>query len=31
MAMVSFDLLGTILRWRYLDHAAHLGGVLFGM
>jgi hypothetical protein len=29
--MVSFDLLGTIMRWRYLDHSAHLGGVLFGM
>jgi rhomboid-like protein len=31
ISMVSFDLLGTIMRWRYLDHSAHLGGVLFGM
>ncbi|CAF1633161.1 unnamed protein product, partial [Adineta ricciae] len=31
IAMVSFDLLGTIMRWRYLDHSAHLGGVLFGI
>ncbi|UJR13349.1 hypothetical protein I4U23_000367 [Adineta vaga] len=31
IGMVSFDLLGTIMRWRYLDHSAHLGGVLFGI
>jgi rhomboid-like protein len=31
ISMVSFDLVGTIMRWRYLDHSAHLGGVLFGM
>ncbi|CAF1578297.1 unnamed protein product [Adineta steineri] len=31
ISMVSFDLLGTIMRWRYLDHSAHLGGVLFGI
>jgi len=29
--MVCFDLVGTIMQWRYLDHSAHLGGVLFGM
>ena len=22
---------GIILRWRVLDHAAHLGGLLFGI
>jgi len=31
ISMVSFDVVGTIMRWRYLDHSAHLGGVLFGM
>lgn len=31
ISMVCFDLLGTIMRWRYLDHSAHLGGVLFGI
>ncbi|CAF3942662.1 unnamed protein product [Rotaria sp. Silwood2] len=31
ISMVSFDLFGTIMRWRYLDHSAHLGGVLFGI
>ena len=29
--MISFDLIGTLFRWRFLDHSAHLGGVLFGM
>ncbi|CAF1212315.1 unnamed protein product [Rotaria sordida] len=31
ISMVSFDLFGTIMRWRFLDHSAHLGGVLFGI
>ncbi|CAF1421235.1 unnamed protein product [Rotaria magnacalcarata] len=31
ISMISFDLLGTIMRWRYLDHSAHLGGVFFGI
>lgn len=31
LSLLSFDLFGTIMKWRYLDHSAHLGGVLFGM
>ena len=30
MMMVA-DCAGMVLRWRYLDHAAHLGGMLFGV
>ncbi|XP_043255291.1 presenilins-associated rhomboid-like protein, mitochondrial [Colletes gigas] len=30
-AVMGLDILGCILRWQYFDHAAHLGGVLFGM
>ncbi|KAI8910926.1 hypothetical protein EDD86DRAFT_232157 [Gorgonomyces haynaldii] len=29
-ALVLFDLAGFLLRWRGLDHAAHLSGVAFG-
>lgn len=28
--LIAFESLGVILRWRFFDHAAHLGGVLFG-
>jgi len=31
VGLVCFDVLGIILRWQVLDHAAHLGGVIFGM
>ncbi|KAL7850951.1 hypothetical protein AOLI_G00213070 [Acnodon oligacanthus] len=30
-ALVAFDTVGLVLGWRMLDHAAHLGGVLFGV
>lgn len=26
-----FDTIGLLLRWKLLDHAAHLGGAIFGM
>ncbi|XP_020285042.1 presenilins-associated rhomboid-like protein, mitochondrial isoform X2 [Pseudomyrmex gracilis] len=29
--IMILDCLGCILGWKYFDHAAHLGGVLFGM
>lgn len=29
--LILFDLVGLIAGWRIFDHAAHLGGVLFGM
>lgn len=29
--LMIFDLIGVIARWRALDHAAHLGGALFGL
>ncbi|XP_076246142.1 rhomboid family intramembrane serine protease rho-7 isoform X2 [Calliopsis andreniformis] len=29
--VMGLDILGCILRWQYFDHAAHLGGVLFGI
>ena len=29
--LVVVDTVGLLLRWRYLDHAAHLGGILYGM
>ncbi|VVC29875.1 Hypothetical protein CINCED_3A016383 [Cinara cedri] len=29
--IVSLDTLGLILRWKVLDHAAHLGGTIFGL
>ncbi|PIK56103.1 putative presenilins-associated rhomboid-like protein, mitochondrial [Apostichopus japonicus] len=28
--LVAFESLGVILRWKFFDHAAHLGGLLFG-
>lgn len=29
--MMAVDLIGMFARWRFLDHAAHLGGALFGV
>lgn len=29
--IVALDTLGCILRWKYFDHAAHLGGALLGI
>ncbi|KAI0227951.1 Presenilins-associated rhomboid-like protein, mitochondrial [Lamellibrachia satsuma] len=29
--MIAFDTLGILLRWRFFDHAAHLGGIFFGI
>ena len=29
--MMGVDTLGCLLRWQRLDHAAHLGGVIFGI
>lgn len=28
--IVLIDSMGVLLKWRWLDHAAHLGGALFG-
>lgn len=30
MGLVAFDLAGLLLRWKLFDHAAHLGGIIFG-
>lgn len=29
--MASFDIAGLIFHWKFLDHAAHLGGVAIGI
>ncbi|XP_076658950.1 rhomboid family intramembrane serine protease rho-7 [Halictus rubicundus] len=29
--LMGFDIMGALCRWQFVDHAAHLGGVLFGM
>lgn len=29
--MLLFDFVGLVARWRFIDHAAHLGGALFGI
>lgn len=29
--LMATDVLGMILRWKMLDHAAHLGGAIFGI
>ncbi|XP_063429825.1 presenilin-associated rhomboid-like protein, mitochondrial isoform X3 [Mytilus trossulus] len=29
--LMTFDALGLLLGWKVFDHAAHLGGVLFGI
>lgn len=30
-ALMGVDFLGVLLGWKIFDHAAHLGGALFGM
>ncbi|OQV25937.1 Presenilins-associated rhomboid-like protein, mitochondrial [Hypsibius exemplaris] len=30
-ALLCFESLGVLLKWRFFDHAAHLGGLLFGI
>ncbi|XP_064615375.1 presenilin-associated rhomboid-like protein, mitochondrial [Liolophura sinensis] len=30
-ALIAFDTTGLVLGWRLFDHAAHLGGILFGL
>ena len=30
-AIILMDSAGLLLGWRFFDHAAHLGGTLFGM
>jgi rhomboid-like protein len=29
--LIAIDTCGLVAGWKYLDHAAHLGGVLFGV
>nr|CAG4650222.1 EOG090X07NR [Sida crystallina] len=29
--LMAFDTVGLLLRWKMFDHAAHLGGALFGL
>lgn len=29
--IVAMDTAGVVLGWRFFDHAAHLGGALFGV
>lgn len=29
--VMGLDLAGCIMGWKFFDHAAHLGGALFGM
>ncbi|KAL4113361.1 hypothetical protein QTP88_016993 [Uroleucon formosanum] len=29
--IISLDIMGLLLKWQMFDHAAHLGGTLFGM
>ena len=29
--MMAADIAGMLLRWRFLDHAAHMGGTLYGI
>ena len=31
IGLMSFDLAGMVFKWRIFDHAAHFGGVLFGL
>lgn len=31
MVLVAVDLVGFFLKWGGIAHAAHLGGVFFGM
>uniref|UniRef100_UPI003AAA788B presenilin-associated rhomboid-like protein, mitochondrial n=1 Tax=Centroberyx gerrardi TaxID=166262 RepID=UPI003AAA788B len=30
-AIVAMDTAGVVLGWRFFDHAAHLGGAMFGI
>jgi rhomboid-like protein len=30
MGVVALDVAGLVFKWTMFDHAAHLGGVLFG-
>ncbi|XP_055348643.1 presenilins-associated rhomboid-like protein, mitochondrial [Paramacrobiotus metropolitanus] len=30
-ALLLFETLGVLLKWRFFDHAAHLAGILFGI
>lgn len=30
-AIVAMDTAGVVLGWKFFDHAAHLGGALFGV
>lgn len=29
--MMVIDIAGIFMGWKFFDHAAHLGGALFGM
>lgn len=29
--VIALDLIGVIMRWRFIDHAAHLGGAFIGI
>ncbi|KAH0564716.1 presenilins-associated rhomboid-like protein, mitochondrial isoform X1 [Cotesia glomerata] len=29
--LLAFDVIGCVMRWRFLDHAAHLGGAMWGL
>ena len=31
MGLIALDTAGLILGWKVLDHAAHIGGALFGL
>ena len=31
VGLLLFDLVGMVVRWGVLDHAAHIGGMLFGI
>ena len=31
MGLILVEVLGLLLGWGIVDHAAHLGGALFGM
>ena len=31
IGIIALDTAGILFRWQLFDHAAHLGGVLFGM
>jgi len=31
VGIIGLDLMGLVLGWRMFDHAAHLGGSIFGI